>query len=83
MRDVTVVTGLTGGSTGAVRYTVEAEEADGLAVRVAQRDAGGGEVVRATGASGELTVEDVHPCGRARATCTSCPSSWGMGGHTR
>jgi beta-glucuronidase len=61
VRDVTVVTGLRGGSTGTVRYTVEAEEADGLEVRVALRDAGGSEVARATGASGELTVENVHP----------------------
>ena len=83
MRDVTVVTSLSGGATGAVRYTVEAEEADGLAVRVAQRDAGGGEVARATGASGVLTVETSTRGGRARSTYTSCPSSWGMGGHTR
>jgi beta-glucuronidase len=60
LRDVTVVTGLDG-STGTVRYDVETEDADGLEVRVALRDAEGGEVARATGGTGELTVENVHP----------------------
>jgi beta-glucuronidase len=60
VRDVTVVTGLDD-STGTVRYSVETEEADGLGVRVALRDADGAEVARATGPSGELTVENVHP----------------------
>ena len=58
--DITVVTDLDG-STGTVRYEVEtAGEAD-VEVRVALRDAQGSEVARAPGASGELTVEDVHP----------------------
>jgi beta-glucuronidase len=58
--DVTVVTGLDG-STGTLRYEVEtAGDGDGE-VRVALRDAAGTEVARATGGSGELTVEDVHP----------------------
>src|SRR5215211_2694417 len=58
--DVTVVTGLSG-STGTVRYDVETEDADGLDVRVALRHADGAEVARATGPSGELTVENAHP----------------------
>src|SRR3954471_17435064 len=60
VRDVTVVTGLDG-STGAVRYDVEPAGAEGLEVRVALTDAGGAEVARATGATGELTVDGVHP----------------------
>jgi beta-glucuronidase len=60
VRDVTVVTGLDG-STGTVRYDVEAEDADGLEVRVGLRDADGAEVARTTGRVGELTVESVHP----------------------
>jgi beta-glucuronidase len=57
--DVTVGTGLDG-STGTLRYKIEtAGERDGE-VRVALRDAEGMEVTRATGGSGELTVEDVH-----------------------
>jgi beta-glucuronidase len=59
VKDVTVVTDLSG-STGAVRYDVETEAAAGLEVRVALRDAGGAEVARASGASAELTVADVH-----------------------
>jgi beta-glucuronidase len=57
--DVTVVTGLDG-STGTVRYEVETGggEAD---VAVVLRDAEGGEVARAAGASGELAVEEVRP----------------------
>jgi beta-glucuronidase len=57
--DVTVVTGLDR-SAGTVRYAVETEGADGLEVRVALRDGDGEEVARASGASGELTVSDVH-----------------------
>jgi beta-glucuronidase len=57
--DVTVVTGLRDGSTGTVGY--EIETAGDEEVRVALRDAEGTEVARATGGSGELTVEDVHP----------------------
>jgi beta-glucuronidase len=57
--DVTVVTGLDGAS-GTVDYRVAAEEAEGLDVRVTLRDADGAEVARGTGASGTLTVADVH-----------------------
>ena len=71
--DVTVVTGLDG-STGTVGYEVDGGGAT-LEVGVALRDAGGAEVARATGAAGELTVEDVHRGGRARATSTSSTSS--------
>jgi beta-glucuronidase len=60
VKDVTVVTDLSG-STGLVRYEVETEAADGLEVRVTLREAGGAEVARASGASAELTVGDVHP----------------------
>jgi len=57
--DLTVVTGLDG-STGTVHYEVEraGDEAD---VTVVLRDAEGGEVARATGASGDLTIDDVRP----------------------
>ena len=58
--DVTVVTGLSG-STGTVNYRVETVGAEGSEVRVTLRDAEGAEVARATGSSGELSVEDVHP----------------------
>ena len=58
--DVTVVTGLSG-STGTVNYRVETVGGEGSEVRVTLRDAEGGEVARATGSSGELSVEDVHP----------------------
>ena len=57
--DVAVVTGLRDGSTGTVDYEIETS-GDGE-VRVALRDAEGTEVARATGSSGELTVEDAHP----------------------
>jgi beta-glucuronidase len=60
VKDVTVVTDLSG-STGTVRYDVEAEGAGGLEVRVALSDARGAEVAGARVASGELTVADVHP----------------------
>jgi beta-glucuronidase len=58
--DITVVTGLDG-SAGTVRYEVEAYDADGLETRVSLRDAGGAEVAGATGNSGELRIEGVHP----------------------
>jgi beta-glucuronidase len=58
--DVTVVTGLSG-STGTVNYRVETVGAEGSEVRVTLRDAEGAEVARATGSSGELSVEAVHP----------------------
>ena len=54
--DVTVVTGLDG-STGTLRYEVETAGGGDGAVRVALRDAEGTEIARATGGSGELTVE--------------------------
>src|SRR3954466_8243140 len=56
VRDVTVVPGLDG-TTGTVGYRVEA---DGD-VRATLLDATGADVARATGATGVLTVEDVHP----------------------
>ena len=55
VRDVTVVTGLDGG-TGSVDYLVVA---DGD-VRAVLLDTAGGEVARAEGAEGVLTVDDVH-----------------------
>jgi beta-glucuronidase len=61
VRDVAVVTELTGGSTGTVRYDVDTAEAENLEVRVTLRDAGGAEVARASGSSGELEVAAVHP----------------------
>jgi beta-glucuronidase len=57
--DITVVTGLDG-STGTVGYEIETAGVEGPEVRVALRAAGGTEAARATGGSGELTVEDVH-----------------------
>jgi beta-glucuronidase len=60
VRDVTVVTGLDG-ATGTVRYDVETAGAAGPEVRVALRDAEGGEVARGVGATGELVVRDVRP----------------------
>ncbi|NJC71352.1 beta-glucuronidase [Planosporangium thailandense] len=60
VRDVTVVTGLSG-TAGTVGYEVETAGADGTEVRVGLADATGTEVARATGAAGELTVADVHP----------------------
>lgn len=58
--DVTVVTGLAG-STGSVDYRVETTGGQQPDVRVVLRDADGAEVARAGGASGVLTVADVHP----------------------
>ena len=57
--DVTVVTGFAG-TTGTVDYRVEAEGAEGLAVRAVLRDADGAEVARSMGATGSLSVPDVH-----------------------
>jgi beta-glucuronidase len=57
--DVAVVTGLDG-STGTVGYAVETG-GGGADVAVALQDAEGREVARATGATGELRVEDVQP----------------------
>ena len=58
--DVTVVTGLEG-TTGTVDYRVGTADADGAEVRAALLDAEGVEVARGTGATGVLTVDDVHP----------------------
>jgi beta-glucuronidase len=58
--DVTVVTDLRG-STGGIRYEVEAQGADGLELQVAIRDVDGTEVARASGWRGELQIDDVHP----------------------
>src|SRR3954447_26402466 len=58
VRDLTVTTGLDGG-TGTVDYRVEVEGAG--EVRAVLLDATGAEVARASGAAGELTVADVHP----------------------
>jgi beta-glucuronidase len=57
--DVTVVTGLAG-VTGTVAYETVAVGAEGLEVRVVLRDASGAEVASGSGASGVLTVQDVH-----------------------
>jgi beta-glucuronidase len=56
--DVSVVTGLDGG-TGTVGYRVEVE--GDATVQAVLLDASGVEVARAAGASGVLTVDDVHP----------------------
>jgi beta-glucuronidase len=58
VRDVTVATGL-GGGTGTVDYRVEVAGAG--EVRAVLFDAAGAEVARADGAAAVLTVEDVHP----------------------
>jgi beta-glucuronidase len=60
VHDVTAVTGLDG-TTGTVRYKVESTGADGLEARVLLTDADGTVVARATGASGELRFDGVHP----------------------
>jgi beta-glucuronidase len=57
--DITVVTGLDGAN-GSVEYRTEARDADGVEVRVVLRDADGVEVATGTGASGTLTVQNVH-----------------------
>ncbi len=57
--DVTVVTGLAG-VTGTVAYEIVAVGAEGLDARVVLRDASGAEVASGPGASGVLTVPDVH-----------------------
>ncbi|QFG21302.1 beta-glucuronidase [Actinomadura sp. WMMB 499] len=58
VRDVTIVTGLEGG-TGTVGYTIETSAA--ASVRVRALDAEGTEVAAADGASGTLRIEDVTP----------------------
>jgi beta-glucuronidase len=59
VEDVTVTTGLEG-STGTVRYEIETGGGEAEAAAVL-RDAEGREVARATGATGELRVDDVRP----------------------
>ncbi|MER0484701.1 beta-glucuronidase [Streptomyces sp. Edi2] len=58
--DITVFTRLAG-ATGIVDYQTQAAGHEEHDVRVVLRDADGAEVARATGATGGLTVEDVHP----------------------
>jgi beta-glucuronidase len=60
--DISVVTGLAG-STGTVTYQVQTAGADDQEVRVVLRDADGAQVAKATGRSGELTVDGVHRWG--------------------
>jgi beta-glucuronidase len=60
LTDLTVVTDLDG-STGSIAYTTEAEGANGTQTEVVLRDADGAEVATGTGASGTLTIPDVHP----------------------
>ena len=57
--DITVVTGLDG-TEGTVEYRTEATGADETEVRVVLRDAEGAEVASGAGASGTLTVPNVH-----------------------
>ncbi|MEH0542778.1 beta-glucuronidase [Streptomyces sp. B21-105] len=57
--DITVFTRLDG-PTGIVDYQIQAAGHEGHDVRVVLRDADGVEVARATGATGGLSVEDVH-----------------------
>jgi beta-glucuronidase len=59
LTDVTVVTGLDGAG-GTVDYRTEAENAGDLEVRVVLLDADGREAARGSGATGTLTVPDVH-----------------------
>ncbi|PTH83606.1 beta-glucuronidase [Streptomyces sp. A244] len=58
--DITVLTRLDA-ATGIVDYQIQAVGHGEHDVRVVLRDADGAEVTRAAGATGELTVEDVHP----------------------
>jgi beta-glucuronidase len=58
--DITAVTRLEG-ATGIIAYDVEMSGEGAADIRVGLRDAEGAEVARASGPSGELTVEDVHP----------------------
>jgi beta-glucuronidase len=58
--DVTVATTLAA-STGTVFYQIDTSGADGLEVRVVLTDAGGAEVARSVGRTGQLTVNAAHP----------------------
>jgi beta-glucuronidase len=57
--DITIVTGLDGAN-GSIEYHTEAWGTDGAEVRVVLRDADGVEVTTGTGASGTLTLHNVH-----------------------
>jgi beta-glucuronidase len=57
--DVTITTDLDGAD-GVISYAAEAEDADALETKVILRDAEGQEVVTGDGASGTLTVPNVH-----------------------
>jgi beta-glucuronidase len=57
--DLAVVTGLDG-PTGTVAYTIGTAGADGLLVRTVLRDAAGAPIATGDGATGHLTVPDVH-----------------------
>jgi beta-glucuronidase len=57
--DIAVVTELDGG-TGIIEYTAEVAGADSTEVRVVLCDAAGRQVATGSGASGTLTVENVH-----------------------
>jgi beta-glucuronidase len=58
--DITVTTGLDG-TTGTVDYAISASAVQGGQVRVTLRNATGRTVADAAGATGSLTVADVHP----------------------
>jgi beta-glucuronidase len=58
--DITVLTSLEG-STGAVEYEIETNQATGLELLVSLNDADCADVARATGASGTLATDEVHP----------------------
>ncbi|HSK91412.1 MAG TPA: beta-glucuronidase [Euzebyales bacterium] len=60
LTDITVITDLDG-STGSVAYETDAGGADGVQVQVVLRAVDGVEVASGSGASGTLSVPDVHP----------------------
>jgi beta-glucuronidase len=57
--DVTITTDLDGAD-GVISYAAEAEDADALETKVILRDVDGQEIVTGDGASGTLTVPNVH-----------------------
>jgi beta-glucuronidase len=59
LSDVTITTDLDGAD-GVINYRTEAENAGALETKVILRDVGGEEVATGTGASGTLTVPNVH-----------------------